>query len=316
MAKKAFNPDVDAPVYKGKYAPYDIIKEGTIAVVVVALLTVVLAVLFSSPDEKAVTIKTWSNATPMDFVATAMTELDGTSGTATYGPPYNNAATGQQVGPLTLAKWMGINVNVNTANDFVVAPLSTLADQPALTTALTTFAGASSAPRASWEADYSKALGTGTFSGGTLQVSATNAGPVPVMMSALTAMARSGALDQALVTAKGFYTTDYTKPLLFMADGSFLANKAQAQHLSGDQWGMMNETGSYPGQAWLWLYTMWYQVPPFSTSWGANADALVWAFMMILTLLLALMPWIPGLRSIPRKVKIYRLIWREHYKNA
>jgi hypothetical protein len=129
-------------------------------------------------------------------------------------------------------------------------------------------------------------------------------------------MARSGALDQALVTAKGFYTTDYTKPLLFMADGSFLANKAQAQHLSGDQWGMMNETGSYPGQAWLWLYTMWYQVPPFSTSWSANADALVWAFMMILTLLLALTPWIPGLRSIPRKVKVYRLIWREHYKNA
>jgi len=57
-------------------------------------------------------------------------------------------------------------------------------------------------------------------------------------------------------------------------------------------------------------------VPPFSTSWGANADALVWALMMILTLLLALMPWIPGLRSIPRKVKVYRLIWREHYKNV
>jgi hypothetical protein len=316
MTKKTFNPDVDAPVYKGKYGPYDIIKEGTIAVVVVALLTVALAVLFGSPDEKAVTIKTWSNATPLDFVATAMTELDRTSGTATYGPPYNNAATGQQIGPLTLAKWMGINVNVNTATDFVVAPLSTLADQPALKSALTTFTGASSAQRASWEANYTKALGTGTFSGGSLHVSATSAGPVPVMMSSLTAMARSGALDQALVTAKGFYTTDYTKPLLFMADGSFLANKAQAQHLSGDQWGMMNETGSYPGQAWLWLYTMWYQVPPFSTSWSANADALVWAFMMILTLLLALTPWIPGLRSIPRKVKVYRLIWREHYKNA
>ncbi len=315
MAKKAFNPDIDAPEYKGKYSPYDIIKEGTIAVVVVALLTVVLAVLFSSPDEKAVTIKSWSNATPMDFAATAMTELDGSSGTATYGPPYNNAATGQQVGPLTLAKWMGINVNVNTANDFVVAPLSTLADQPALTSALTTFASASSSRRANWEANYSKGLSSGSFSNGVLQVAAANAGPLPEMLGALTAMARSGALDQALVTQKGFYTTDYTKPLLFMADGSFLANKAQVQHLSGDQWGMMNETGSYPGQAWLWLYTMWYQVPPFSTSWGANADALVWAFMMLLTLLLALTPWIPGLRSIPRKVKVYRLIWREHYKN-
>jgi hypothetical protein len=28
--------------------------------------------------------------------------------------------------------------------------------------------------------------------------------------------------------------------------------------------GGMNETGSYPGQPWLWLYTLWYQVPQFS----------------------------------------------------
>ena len=30
-------------------------------------------------------------------------------------------------------------------------------------------------------------------------------------------------------------------------------------HLTGEQWGVMNETGSYPGQPWLWLYTLWYQ---------------------------------------------------------
>jgi hypothetical protein len=28
-----------------------------------------------------------------------------------------------------------------------------------------------------------------------------------------------------------------------------------AAHLQGNTWGMMNETGSYPGQAWLWLYS-------------------------------------------------------------
>jgi hypothetical protein len=27
--------------------------------------------------------------------------------------------------------------------------------------------------------------------------------------------------------------------------------------LTGDQWGVMNETGSYPGQPWLWLYQLW-----------------------------------------------------------
>ena len=126
-----------------------------------------------------------------------------------------------------------------------------------------------------------------------------------------TQMARSGALDQALVTQNGFYTTNYTKPLLFLSDGAYLGNLADAQHLGGDQWGMMNETGQYPGQAWLWLYTFWYQIPPWSTS--ASGDFLVWGTMMILTALLTLVPFIPGLRSIPRRLKIYRIIWREHY---
>jgi hypothetical protein len=75
---------------------------------------------------------------------------------------------------------------------------------------------------------------------------------------------------------------------------------------------MMNETGNYPGQAWLWLYTMWYQVSPFTTS--HNADALIWSIMMVLTLALVLVPFIPGVRSIPRVVPVYRLIWRDHYR--
>ena len=55
-----------------------------------------------------------------------------------------------------------------------------------------------------------------------------------------------------------------------MADGGVLANRAEAEHLLGAQWGMMNETGSYPGQVWLWLYTFWYQIKPFTTSWAAT----------------------------------------------
>ncbi len=107
MKSNKFRPDVDAPEWKGGHTPYDIVKEGVIALVVVALLTVLLAVVFGSPDEPALTIKGWSNSDPMDFAATALSELNGTSGTATYGAPYNTAATGQQLGPLTLAKWVG-----------------------------------------------------------------------------------------------------------------------------------------------------------------------------------------------------------------
>jgi len=64
----------------------------------------------------------------------------------------------------------------------------------------------------------------------------------------------------------------------------------------------------------MWLYTFWYQVSPFSTS--DNADAQVWGLMMLLTLGLTFIPFIPGLRSIPRWIPIHRLVWRDYYRGA
>ena len=134
-----------------------------------------------------------------------------------------------------------------------------------------------------------------------------------MIIGSLTQMAQTGALDGNLLSQGQFYNTDYTKPLLFLADGTYLSNLATQQHLQGPQWGMMNETGNYPGQAWLWLYTMWYQVAPMNTS--DNADLEVWTIMMVLSLALIFLPFIPGLRSIPRWTKVYRLIWRQHYRS-
>ncbi len=147
---------------------------------------------------------------------------------------------------------------------------------------------------------------------GQVQAPAGEYGPVPVMMNGLLALAQSGGLDGALLSSNQFYQTDYTKPLLFMADGEVLASRAEKEHLLGDQWGMMNETGSYPGQVWLWLYTLWYQVEPFKES--ENADALVMLIMGALSLAFICIPFIPGIRTIPRRIPIYKLIWKEHYR--
>jgi hypothetical protein len=134
------------------------------------------------------------------------------------------------------------------------------------------------------------------------------------MVNELLRLAQVGALDSQLVShGSGFYQDNYTKPLLFLADGSYLSDKASTAHLQGDQWGMMNETGNYPGQAWLWLYTMWYQISPFNQS--GNADALIWGIMMLLSLALILVPIIPGLRSVPRLVPLYRVVWRDYYRD-
>jgi hypothetical protein len=38
--------------------------------------------------------------------------------------------------------------------------------------------------------------------------------------------------------------------------------------------------------------------------------------MLILTAALILLPFIPGLRSIPQKLPVYRLIWRDYYRHV
>jgi hypothetical protein len=86
-------------------------------------------------------------------------------------------------------------------------------------------------------------------------------------------LARSGALDTDLLSRQPFYGTNFTKPLLFIEDGAYFASQAQAMGLTGSQWGVMNETGSYPDQPWLWLYQLWYQVPGWTNSAPHLPDA-------------------------------------------
>jgi hypothetical protein len=311
---RRFNPDRDVEEWHGKYLPYDLVKEFTIAFLVVVILVVGLAVAFSSPDDKPVTVKSWSTSDPVDFAQTAITELDGTSPIATYGPPYNaTPGASQSIAGISPESFFGVHHPIDTANDYVLNPLRTLPNSPEVQAAVTEYTSASASQQAAWTAAYEKAVANASAVNGALTVPKGGYGPVGTIIGSLTSMARSGALDGALLSSRQFYGTDYTKPLLFIADGSYLANLAQDQHLSGDQWGMMNETGNYPGQAWLWLYTLWYQVPPMKTS--SSGDLQVWGIMMILTLGLVFLPFIPGLRSIPRWSRVYRLIWRQHYRD-
>ncbi len=299
--------------WKGAYKPYDILREATIALGVVLGLALVLTILFSSPDLKPSTVQTWARSDPVDFVTTATTELDGSSTTGGYGPPYNSASDGQNIWFVHLAKWFGIAHPINTAQDFVLTPLRSITGQPALQRAIATYEAAPANTQTIWTSAYEKALANATAKpDGSISVKPGNFGPLPTIMRSLLTFAQSGGLDGALLTSKQFYQTDYTKPLMFMADGGVLTNRAMQQHLLGTQWGMMNETGSYPGQVWLWLYTFWYQIKPFSIS--TNADLLVMAVMGVLSILFILVPFLPGVRDLPRRIPIYRLIWRDHYR--
>jgi Cytochrome b(N-terminal)/b6/petB len=303
----------DRAPWRGPTKRYDIIKEGSIASAIVLLLVVFLAGLLSSPDVPPVTVASWAKAAPADFLGTAASELDGTSETAGYGVPYNTNGSPQQIG-FAPADWFGVTQPINAAQTFVLAPLSTAAPtDPALAAALSQYNAASASQQNTWATNYSNAVTKVTFSNGSPVVPAANDGPVPFMLSTELTLARSGAIDTDLLAQRPFYGTDFTKPLLFLEDGQYFSNLAQSMNLTGEQWGVMNETGSYPGQPWLWLYQLWYQLPGFRTS--ANADLIAIYLTGAATILLLCIPFIPGLRDIPRWIPVHRLIWRDWNKH-
>lgn len=308
--------------YSGlRMAPYDVVREFLIALGVVTVLVILLSAFLSSPDEPPLTLKSIATSNPQSYVQTALNELDGNSGISDYGPPYNNGSGAvQYIGPISVQKLVGVHIPVNTAQDYVIGPLSQVAaTNPAWKAALTRYINASPSRQAAWTAAYDKALSSkGTKQNGSHLVVAAckNCGPVPTMMAAMLTLGQRGAMDGLLLTSRQFYQTDYTRALLFTADpnNNVVDTKSAALNLQGSQWGVMNETGNYPGQAWLWLYSLFYQIPPYTTAWAANTDALAVLSVTILTLILMFLPWIPGLNRLPRYLFVYRLIWRDYYR--
>jgi hypothetical protein len=300
----------DAAEWRGPKRRYDIIKEGVAAAAVVTVAVVALAGLLSSPDVPSISVKSWAQVAPDDFLGTAASELAGTSETANYGPPYNHGTANVQRLGFSMQAIVGVHQPIDAARTFVLTPLSKLTpDDPRLAAALATYNRASTKQQQAWANAYSDGVTKVTFSGGTPVLPPGDYGPVATMLSTELSLARSGAIDADLLAERPFYGTNFTKPLLFLEDGSYYSDQAKAMHLTGSQWGVMNETGSYPGQPWLWLYTLWYQVRPFKNS--ANVDLMAIYLTGAATILLLAVPWLPGLRDIPRLIPVHRLVWKD-----
>ena len=130
----------------------------------------------------------------------------------------------------TCRSWLGVSHPIDTAQDLVIEPAATIPNHPALRSAIAPYeAGARRRnQQAAWTAAYTTALAKRPPPRGDAgQSPAGNYGPVPPMMNALLGLAQSGGLDGDLLTSNQFYQTDYTKPLLFLADGGLLADRAK-----------------------------------------------------------------------------------------
>jgi len=311
--------------WTGPNRHYDILKEGAIALGIVTVLIVALSALFSSPDDPALTFKGWAADAPDNFYSVMVSELAGTSGTATYGPPYNEG-DGVTLGPIPLQKWGGVTHPIDSANDFVIIPLSSQVEPNDVSAALKTWNAASPDQQLKWAGDYDTAVQATADDNGDLhldKVEKGDYGPVPDLAKGALAMANSGAYDNALTGQGQFFQTDQTKQLLLMGDGSYMDDRATELNLQGNTWGMMNEAGSWPGQQWLAFTSVWYQLPWFNAPDDAtgitrtltdNADVIIAAILVVLLITFTFTPFIPVLRDLPRWIPLHRLVWKDYYK--
>jgi len=297
--------------------PYDLIKELFIALGIMGALVLILSAVFSTPDVPVLSAKQVAAQDPKVLIQTALDDLSQQDPISTYGQPYNNTpGAAQSLGFISPQIWGGVHIPINSAQAEVLSPLQSITSMdPALIQPLQTWSQATDKQQASWIDSVNKVLPDSTVSQGqvTLKGSALDYGPVPELLNGYLSLAQSGLLESAIDGVQGpAAATDRTKSMLLLQDQAD-QQYADKLNMTGDQWGIIKETGNYPGAVWLWYYTMLYQIPPFNSS--DAADLLVVLTVLAVTLALMFTPFIPGLRSLPKWLKVYRLIWRDYYKS-
>src|SRR5450759_827569 len=300
--------------------PYDLLREGLIVFVLAAVVVLALAIFVGAPDYPTVTGENVATKQPIAYLKTTVGILLGNEDSALtgYGPPYqNDDSAAQHLGPLAPATWFGVTRPIDPAQDLVLAPLARVAQiNPAYAQPLAEFKAASPAQQQKWLATYDKALGAATVSGVTVQLPAGDYGPVEAMMNGMLGLGRAGLLEGALA-AEGNdfapFSFDYTKQLSYFAVAPpYFDTATHLVQLGNPQWGIVHETGNYPGAWWLDGYQVWYEIPAIADA--DNADLLVVTIMLGVFALLMLLPVIPGLNRLPHGLKIYRVIWRDWYR--
>ena len=204
---------------------YDILKEATVATWSPPSWSLPWPACCPPPTIPPVTIATWAKVAPADFVATAASELAGTSETAIYGPPYNSARGSTQSLLFSPANHHRCAPAHRRGADFVLSPLEKIAPtDPALAAALHRYNSASPAEQAV-EHGVRQGSDQGPIPRRRCRRARGRRRANPGADRQRVALARSGALDSDLISNQAFYGTNFTKPLLFLEDGQYFANQ-------------------------------------------------------------------------------------------
>ncbi len=289
-------------------------KYPVIALAMAGIL-IALGVAAGSPNWPRDTIKAVSRKDPGGAVLAFTQELDGTA-----------------------SSWMNEKERGMGRPDlaFVINPVVNFA--PLLgadvSSALATYRRAASSQQTTWAANYDAALACITPQGGdgSAMPASTSAsgcgsgagemstvpspdyskigtlkgdfGPVPTLVQADLSLARGGYLDQYLAGNDPGHSLHLVT--IWLYDEPAMMNAAVANGLTDDQWGMVKERGYSVGPWYLIIPALAHVKLPGGVNGG---PFIVWNLLIALFFMFAI-PFLPGLRSLPERLKLYRFMYR------
>lgn len=298
--------------------PYDMVREGLIVLIGTATFILVLTTIWGFPQIPPLTMKEVATKAPIAFTERTLSYFTGQAGLQTYGPPYtNNYENAQRVGPICPACWVGVTHPIDFRKTLVINPLKQAAVvNPAIASALNTYEKATAIQQKSWTDAYGEALRKAKAQNGRIILHAGSYGPVSELMKGMLKLAQAGllegALNQEMHPNYAPYNTDYTLSMFYMGGDRIYGTVAKHFDELGSEWGMSHTAGPYPGAWWLWPYAFLYQIPIISNS--PNADLIAAMIVAAFAGILFFLPFIPGLNRLPYIFPVYKMIWRDWYR--
>ena len=290
-----------SPRPPAKFVRHAFWKYPLIAAAIAAAL-IVVAILAGSPNWPRATIAETDTKDPGGAILAMTMELDGTS------PSWSNTAEPGMPG--------------TPAETFVVAPVRSYHHLlgTAVVQAVADYDRATRAQQTAWAANYHEALDGITPMASQSEMGAMavvqspdytkidtltgDFGPVPTIVKADLELAQGGYLEQYLGGISAGHALHLVNICLY--DHPAMLNDATANGLTDDQWGMVKERGFAVGPWFLIIPALIHVKLPGGSSGTGFA---LWNLLFALVLILAL-PLIPGLRDLPRRLRLYRLIYR------
>lgn len=268
-----------------------------ILALVLFVVVVVVAAVVGSPNWPRTTIADATKGNPGGAILAFTQELDGTA---------TSTSNAQEFG-------MGDPRQV-----FVMNPLRQAASLLGsdVQSAITTYDSSTAQQQQAWASAYDKALGAITASGGgdmggmpspdysKIDTLKGNFGPVPVLVKADLQLAQNGYLEQYMQAVDPGHSFHLVN--IWLYDHPDLLNTAVDQGLTDDQWGMVKERGFSVGPWYLFVPAVFHVYFPG----GTTGQGFVLWNLLFAAILLFVVPLVPGVRDLPRYLKLYRFIYR------